>query len=108
METKDKLQELMERFTPRRCETQIEFDSVYHDINMEQSRLNHPYDDKIRDLNFQKSLVESQIQALRCNIDKIRMERNRLEQGKKEINRAYFELKHEWLQLNPKGLKNEE
>lgn len=94
-------------FAPVKCENQIEFDERMHAINNQQSIENHPYLDRLRELNKQKTLIETQMQGLKVQLNAIKVERLDIEQKRKNINRVYHQLKHELIELNPKGLKNE-
>ena len=100
-------QEIRVMFTPVKCENQTEFDERMHAINNQQSIENHPYLDRIRELNKQCALIETQKQALNVQLNAIKVERLELEQKQKDINRIFHALKHELIELNPKGLKNE-
>ena len=95
-------------FTPRKCENQVEFDGIMHAINNQQTIENHPYLDRLRELNKQRTLIETQIQALKVQMNTIKVERLEIEQKQKDINRVFHQLKHELCELNPLGLKNEE
>lgn len=100
-------QQARERFTPVKCNSQLEFDKRMQAINEQQTIENHPYLDRLRELTKQKALIETQKQALNVQLNAIKMERLEIEQQKKNINRVFHQLKHELLQLNPKGLKKE-
>lgn len=99
-ETRTKLQ-------PRKCSSQVEFDEIMHMINNEQTIENHPYLDRLRELAKQRTLIETQKSALNIQLDAIKVERLQIEQKQKDINREYHALKHALIELNPKGLKNE-
>lgn len=101
-------EKLFDEFEPKECATQIEFDMHIREINGRQRMLNQPYIDKIRDIDFEKSLVMSQIETLRSRLLQIKMERSNVEKEKKDINRTFYVLKEQWFLLNPKGLKNED
>lgn len=92
---------------PTKCESQIQFDELMHAYNYEQSRLNHPYLDQLRELNSRKALLDAQREAIRVQLEAIKVERLDIEQKKKDINRVFHALKHELITLNPKGLKND-
>lgn len=101
-------EKLFDEFEPKECATQIEFDTHIREINERQRVLNEPYKDKLGTLDFEKSLVMSQIETLRSRLLQIKMERSNVEKEKKDINRTFYALKAQWFLLNPKGLKNEE
>lgn len=95
------------KFTPKVCNSQIEFDAFIHEVNNEQSILNAPYNDRIRELNQRKALIDSQKKMLNAQLETIKVERLSIEQEQKNINRVFHAIKHELMELNPKGLKNE-
>ena len=100
-------QEIRVMFSPVKCDNQIEFDERMHAINNQQSIENHPYLDRLRELNKQRTLIETQKQALNIQLNAIKAERMEIEQKQKDINRVFHAIKHELIELNPKGLKNE-
>lgn len=99
--------EIMEQFAPKKCENQVEFDERIHAINHQQSVENHPYLDRLRELAKKKALIETQKQALNIQLNAIKEERLDIEQKQKDMNRLFHQLKHELIEMNPKGLKNE-
>ena len=100
-------EEMKAKLQPRKCNSQVEFDELMHKINNQQSLENHPYLDRLRELNKQRALIETQKQALNVQLNAIKVERIEIEQKQKDINREYHALKHELIELNPLGLKNE-
>lgn len=97
-----KEKEIRKKFPPRKCESQIEFDRIMSDMNQAQSHLNHPYLDRLRELNKQKANIETQIQALKVQLNSIRIERLEIEEKRKIINRTFHDLKNELIMLNPR------
>lgn len=91
------------KYTPRKCDSQKEFDTLMSAINHEQTLENHPYLDRLRELNKQKALIETQKQALNVQLNAIKVERLEIEAKQKTINRIFHQLKHEMLELNPKS-----
>ena len=100
-------EEMKVKLQPRKCNSQVEFDELMHEINNQQSLENHPYLDRLRELNKQRALIETQKQALNVQLNAIKVERIEIEQKQKDINREYHAIKHELIELNPLGLKNE-
>lgn len=102
--------EIKAKYAPKRCNSQAEFDEQMHMINDEQTVVNHPYLDQIRDINKQRALIQIQIQALRVQLDTLRVQYLDIEQKRKDINRLFHQLKHELIELNPKDQwsKNDE
>ena len=95
-------EEIMARFRPRQCESQMEFDRIMSEMNMEQTHLNHPYLDRQRELAKQRELLETQKQAINIQLNQIKVERLEMEQKCKDINRLFHELKHELIMVNPR------
>lgn len=96
------VKEIREKFPPRKCESQIEFDRIMSDMNTAQSHLNHPHLDRLRELNKQKANIETQIQALKVQLNSIRIERLEIEEKRKVINRTFHDLTNELIMLNPR------
>ena len=76
-------------------------------IANQQNIENHPLLDQQRELLKRKSLIKIQIQSLFNQLDAIKVEFLEIEQKRKDINRVFYQLRHEFIQLNPKGLKGE-
>lgn len=94
--------EIRAKYEARVCETQIEFDRIMSEMNIEQNHLNHPYLDRERELAKQKELLEQQKQAINIQLNAIKLERLDLEQKRKNINRVFHDVKHELIMLNPR------
>ena len=98
---------MLKKYPPHKVQSQVEFDELMHAINNEQSIENHPYLDRLRELNRRQTLIHAEIQAMKVQLNAIKVERLEIEQKQKDMNRMYYQLKHELIELNPKGLKNE-
>lgn len=94
-------QEIRGKYPPQVVETQIEFERIMSEMNTEQTRLNHPYLDRDREIAVQRENIKIQIQALKQQDSSLKMERLALEQKRKDINRVFHDLKHEFIMLNP-------
>ena len=101
-------EELWQKFAPRRCGSQVEYDNLMNEIRRSQEIANHPHLDRLRELDMQRTLIMQQGQALRVQLSTIKVERLEIERKRKDTNRMYHALKHELTDLNPKGLKNEQ
>ena len=97
-----KYEELKAKFMPRVVASQMEFDEVMRGINHEQTLDNHPLLDETRKLNARQSLIRMQIQSLHAQESAVKTERIHIEQVQKDINRAYHQLKKDWIACNPK------
>lgn len=94
------IEQVRETFKPRKCENQMEFDRLMSEMNIEQNHINHPLLDRERELTKQKELLEQQKQAINIQLNAIKVERLDLEQKRKDVNRVFYELKHELIMLN--------
>jgi len=99
--------EIRAMFQPKVCNSQVEFDNFMHSVNNLQSIENHPYLDRLREINKQRELIQIQIEGLKQQQKALKVEAIDIEQKQKDINRVYHAIKHELIELNPKGLKNE-
>lgn len=95
-------EDLKAKFQPRQLDSQIEFDNVMSEMNVEQSRMVHPLIDKDIELIKKQSRLQEQISELKIEIEVIKRAKLDVESQKKEINRAFHELKHELIKLNPR------
>ena len=97
----------MGNYPPRKCNSQIEFDELMHNVNNMQSKTNHPYLDRLREINKQKTLIKVQIEGLRQQLNALKVEALDIEQKQKDNNRVFHEWKHTLIELNPLGQKND-
>lgn len=95
-------QEIRQKYPPRQLESQVEFDRMMSTLNAEQTRINHPYLDRDRELARQREMLETQKQVISIQLNQIKIERLELEQKRKVINRIFHELKHELIIANPR------
>ena len=94
--------EIIAKYEAKECNTQVEFERIMSEMNIEQTHLNHPYLDRERELIRQKELLEQQKQAINIQLNALKMERLDLEQKRKDINRVFHDLKHNLIMLNPR------
>jgi hypothetical protein len=95
-------QELRTKWAPRVLESQIEFDRVMNDINNEQTMMCGPLLDRQRELNIQQMMLENQRRELGIKMDELKIECHEIEGERKALCRAYHEIKHGFIVLNPK------
>lgn len=96
------IEEIKAKFQARQLESQIEFDRVMNELNTEQTHLNHPYLDRMRDIEKKINLLKVEKRSIDIQIDTLKIERVELEQKAKDINRVFHELKHELIMMNPR------
>ncbi len=94
--------ELREKYPPRKVESQIEFDRIMSDMNMTQTKLNHPINDRKMQIYKQRELLNIQKQAINQQLSALSAEQQDIEMQQKGINRLFYELKHEMIMLNPR------
>lgn len=97
-----KQKEIIEQFPVKKYKTQIEFDSYMNKINIMQTKLSQPYNDRLRNIEKQKAEYRMQINAIIMKIEELRIEQCKVEQERKDINRTFYDIKHELIMLNPK------
>lgn len=96
------IEEVKGRFQPRKLESQVEFDRVMNAMNVEQEHMNHPYLDELRNLSLKRERIETEILGLKIKLSENKRKRIMIEQQLKDINRAFHDLKHELITMNPK------
>lgn len=94
------IQEIREKYPPRKLNSQAEFDNMMSEMNAEQTVMNHPYLDRDRELAKQRQNLMMQMDAIKIQLKGIAVERLELEQKRKDINRLFHELKHDIIMLN--------
>ena len=94
--------EKMEAFTPRKCESQIEFEDVMMAINDAQQEEKTPYKEQIARFDAQRLSLENEKHKLSIQMNELKQAKLRVEKDLKEINKKYHDLKHSWIVLNPR------
>ena len=94
--------EKMEAFTPRKCESQIEFEEVMMAINDAQQEENTPYKEQIARFNAQRLSLENEKHKLSIQLNELKQARLRIEKDLKEINSKYYNMKRNWIFMNPR------
>ena len=89
-------------FTPRKCETQIEFEEVMMQINDAQQEENTPYKEQIARFDAQRLSLESEILKIKIQLIELKQARLHVEKDLKKLNKKYHDLKHSWIVLNPR------
>lgn len=96
------IEEIKAKYQARKMDSQIEFDRVMNELNTEQTHLNHPYLDRMREIEKKINLLKVEKRSICVRIDTLKIERLELEQKAKDINRVFHELKHELIMMNPR------
>ena len=94
--------------TPRKCESQADFDRLMCDYNREQYRLNAPYNKRTGELVRQKATLEARKLAINIELTTIKAEMVELAARKKDVNRIFHNAKHDLIALNPLGCWNDD
>ena len=71
-------------------------------MNEEQTHINRPFIDRELELAKQRKMLETQKQSINIQLNQIKLESIELEQKRKDINRVFYDLKHELLKANPR------
>lgn len=82
--------------------TQQEFDYQMQVWGGEQTAANHPLLDAQREINRKRQEIKAEIAALRTRDSLLAAQWYELEQKRKDINRHYHELKHNFVIAHPK------
>lgn len=82
--------------------TQQEFDYQMQVWGGEQTAANHPLLDAQREINRKRQEIKAEIAALRTRDSLLAAQWYELEQKRKDINRHYHELKHNFIIAHPK------
>lgn len=102
-------EEIRAKFQPRQLDSQVEFDRVMNEINVEQAYATRPFIDLERTLRIQKEEHKAQINRISLDIIELNKQLIESEMKRKEINREFHYIKHEMILLNPKeGWEKEE
>lgn len=96
------IEEILKNYPPQEVETQIEFENYMSELNMAQANANHPYVDRLNELNRRTLEIEQRIKTLSAERDGLKLEKLGIETQRKEINRVCHELKHDMIRLNPR------
>ncbi len=82
--------------------TQQEFDSQMQLWGGEQTAANHPLLDAQREINRKRQEIKAEIAALHTRDRLLAARWIEIEQERKDINRRYHELKHQFVLAHPK------
>lgn len=94
-------EEIKARFQPRELKYQAEFDMVMREINAANADHSRKYDDAIRTMRIQKEEKRKRISQLYGEIHDLNTLILNFEQKKKELNRMFYDIKGEFMHLNP-------
>ena len=72
-------------------------------LNNEQTLVNHPWIDAKKEVEKKKALVKIQLSSLHSQLQALRAEWLEIDQQQKDFNRICHDIKHEMIELNPKG-----
>lgn len=82
--------------------TQQEFDYQMQVWGGEQTAANHPLLDEQRAINQKKEQIKAEIATLKARLSQLGVRWHEVEQKRKDINRHYYELKHQFVIAHPK------
>ena len=95
-------QEFRAKYQPRELETQAEFDALMQLMRQEQTNENYSYIDRLDEIAKQHKLLDIQRWTIKQQMHALSIERIEIETKQREINRAYYDIKHQFCVLNPK------
>ena len=103
-------EQLFKKFEPRKCETQAEFETIMGEINFLQGKECATWDDRLYCVEQHRLDLVNEINKLTLMLSQHAMSRSAAENEKKQLNRIFHELKHEFIKLNPREsfIKEEE
>jgi predicted nucleic acid-binding Zn-ribbon protein len=89
-------------FKPHLVVTQSEYVDFMRRVDEAQTAANHPYADKTAQLHIERTRLAARINAIKVEIAAVDNDIRQLNLDRKEMNRAFHNIKHEMAQLNPK------
>ena len=100
--SEQEIKELREKYTPQVFENQAQFDDYMSRLDNLQSIKNRPFKDELAKWQRQRQALKIQHLAILQQMEAIGMNINMIEETQKEMNRAFHDLKHETITLNPR------
>lgn len=100
--SEQEIKELREKYPPKVYENQAQFDDYMHHLDNLQSIMNRPFKDELAKLQQQRQALKIQHLAILQQMEAIGMNIRMIEETQKEMNRAFHDLKHETITLNPR------
>lgn len=98
----EKLREIREKYPPRKCESQAEFDDAMHQLKMANWQDCAAIRRRQDELNAQRASVRTQIASLKTTLNALTQEYLFHEKQRKELCDAWSVVKRELMELNPK------
>ena len=100
--SEQEIKELREKYPPQVYENQAQFDDYMCRLDNLQSIKNRPFKDELAKLQRQRQALKIQHLAIIQQMEAIGMNIHMIEETQKEMNRAFHDLKHETITLNPR------
>ena len=98
------LEEIKAKYQPRQLESQMEFDRIMSEINIDQEEFNRELHQRERELKKQLLSLRTQVQAINIRENMINTERLDIDETLKANNKVFHQLKHELIIANPREL----
>lgn len=98
------VQEIREKYPPRKCESQAEFDDFMCLLYADRESVNNPINDEKMAIERKATMLQTQINLLKAQKSTLNGERLEIEARQKEINRAFHDIKVKMFQLNKDNL----
>lgn len=100
--SEQEIKELREKYPPQVYENQAQFDDYMCRIDNLQSIKNRPFKDDLARLQRQRQALKIQHLAILGKMEQIGMNIQIIQETQKDMNRAFHDLKHETIVLNPR------
>ena len=100
--SEQEINELREKYTPQVFENQSQFDDYMCRLDNLQSIKNRPFKDELAKLQRQRQALKIRHLDILQKMEQIGMNIQIIQETQKEMNRAFHDLKHETIVLNPR------
>ena len=100
--SEQEIKELREKYTPQVFENQAQFDDYMSRLDNLQSIKNRPFKDELAKWQRQRQALKIRHLDILQKMEQIGMNIQIIQETQKEMNRAFHDLKHETIALNPR------
>jgi len=98
------IQEIWEKYPPRKCDSQAELDTIMRNLYNDREAFNIPINEEKLAITKKMNNLTTQINLAKAQKSTLNAERLELETRQKEINRTFFNIKQQMLELNKDNL----
>lgn len=100
--SEQEIKELREKYQPQVFENQAQFDDYMCRLDNLQSIKNRPFKDELAKWQRKRQALKIQHLAILQKMEQTGIEIQIIEEKQKKMNRAFHDLKHETITLNPR------